>query len=301
MAYIFRQNLSSSSLKILVIAQAIPVFFASILKNSIRNLKRHSQTDMGLDISGLKSGYLMRFQIGIIVALAATLAAFNFTTYPEKGNDINIVLIDEWDDEDIPITRHINEKPKALPPPKIEVSDVIEPLDETPEFIEKKPIELVETVVKTDEKIVRIAPKPKVKTIIKKAPVIVEPEIVEPEIEEIVTFTDEMPRFNACEDIEGDKKAKEKCATKALMAYVLGNIKYPRIALENGITGTVVVQFVVEKDGSITQAKIARDIGGGCGAEALRVVNTLPSWIPGKQRSRPVRVKFSLPVKFDAI
>ena len=243
----------------------------------------------------------MRFQIGIIVALSATLAAFNFTTYPEKGNDINIVLIDDSDDEDIPITRHVNEKPKELPPPKIEVSDVIEPLDETPEFIEKKPIELVETVVKADEKLVRIAPKPKAKTIIKKAPVIVEPEIVEPEIEEIVTFTDEMPRFNACEDMEGDKKAKEKCATKALMAYVLGNIKYPRIALENGITGTVIVQFVVEKDGSITQAKIARDIGGGCGAEALRVVNTLPAWIPGKQRSRPVRVKFTLPVKFDTL
>jgi len=205
-----------------------------------------------LDISGLKSGYFMRFQIGIIIALAATIAAFNFTTYPAEAHDVGLVFIDEWIDEDIPI------------------------------------------------KIVYVAPKPKKAKVIKK-PVIVEPEFQEIDVEEIVTFTDEMPRFNACEDMDGGNKEKEKCANQALIAYVLGNIKYPRMALENGITGTVVIQFIVEKDGSISGAKIARDIGGGCGAEALRVVKTLPAWIPGKQRSRPVRVKFSLPVKFNAI
>ncbi len=253
-----------------------------------------------LDISGLKSGYFMRFQIGIIIALAATLAAFNFTTYPVE-KEITLVTLQDWDEEDIPITHYPKDKPKEIPPPVIEINDKIEPIEDVPDFIEKKPVEMVETIVKADNTIKYIAPKPKAKTIIKKAPVVIEPQIKEPVIDEIVTFTDEMPRFNACEDMDGDKKAKAQCATQALIAYVSGNIKYPRIALENGITGTVVIQFVVEKDGSITQAKIARDIGGGCGAEALRVVNTLPAWIPGKQRSRPVRVKFSLPVKFNAI
>jgi protein TonB len=253
-----------------------------------------------LDISGLKSGYFMRFQIGIIIALAATIAAFNFTTYPAEAHDVGLVFIDEWIDEDIPITYHVKEKPKVIPPPTIELNDEIEPIEGEPEFIENEPVEKIETVVQADEKIVYVAPKPKKAKVIKK-PEIVEPEFQEIDVEEIVTFTDEMPRFNACEDIDGGNKEKEKCANQALVAYVLGNIKYPRMALENGITGTVVIQFIVEKDGSISGAKIARDIGGGCGAEALRVVKTLPAWIPGKQRSRPVRVKFSLPVKFNAI
>jgi len=250
------------------------------------------------DISGLKGNYLMRFQLGIIVALAATLAAFNFTTYPTKAEEVKLVFVEELD-EDIPITRHPKPKPKELPPPVIKVSEKIIPIEDM-EFIEEKPVELIKTVVEPDTKIVYIAPKPKAFKAIKK-PVIIEPEIVEPVVDEIVTFTDEMPRFNACEDMEGSKKEKEACANKALLAYVLSRIKYPTIAIENGIHGTVVIQFVVEKDGSISNANIARDIGGGCGAEALRVVNGLPTWVPGKQKSRPVRVKFSLPVRFEAI
>lgn len=242
----------------------------------------------------------MRFQIGIIVALGTTLAAFNFTTYPEPPNEVKILMIDDWD-EDIPITRHPKDKPKELPPPKIEVTEIIEPLEEEPEFVEKKPIELVETVVKADETPVYVAPKPKAFKAIKKPPVVIEPVIEVPEIEKPLIVTDEMPRFNACEDKEDTKEEKEKCALQALMAYAASKVKYPKIALENGIEGTVVVQFVVEKDGSISDAKVARDIGGGCGQEALRVVNGMPDWIPGKQRSRPVRVKFSLPIKFQQL
>ena len=250
------------------------------------------------DISGLKGNYLMRFQLGIIVALAATLAAFNFTTYPTKAKDVKITIMQDID-EDIPITRYPKEKPKELPPPVIKVSEKIIPIEDV-DFIEEKPVELIKTVVEPDTKIVYVAPKPKAFKPIKK-PVIIEPVIEEPDVDEIVTFTDEMPRFDACEDMDGSKKEKEACANKALLKYVLSKIKYPTIAIENGIHGTVVVQFVVEKDGSISNEKIARDIGGGCGAEALRVVKSLPKWIPGKQRSRPVRVKFSLPVRFEAI
>ena len=92
------------------------------------------------------------------------------------------------------------------------------------------------------------------------------------------------------------------CADKKLMEFLYGNIDYPAMARENNIQGTVVVGFVVEKDGSITQIKLLRDIGGQCGEEALRVVelmrNSPEKWIPGKQRGIPVRVMFNLPIRF---
>ena len=85
---------------------------------------------------------------------------------------------------------------------------------------------------------------------------------------------------------------------EALYRYIAENIKYPQLARDNGITGKVYVTFVVEKDGSISLPRILRDIGGGCGAEAVRVVKAMPKWKPGKQRGKPVRVQFNLPVNF---
>ena len=84
----------------------------------------------------------------------------------------------------------------------------------------------------------------------------------------------------------------------AMLKFIYDNIKYPPIARDNGVEGTVFVSFVVEKDGSVTDVKTVRDIGGGCGNEAIRVVKMFPKWNPGKQRGRPVRVLFNLPVKF---
>ena len=86
---------------------------------------------------------------------------------------------------------------------------------------------------------------------------------------------------------------------EALYKYLAQNIKYPQLARENGITGKVYVTFVVEKDGSIANPRILRDIGGGCGAEAIRVVKAMPKWSPGKQRGKAVRVQFNLPVNFN--
>lgn len=86
------------------------------------------------------------------------------------------------------------------------------------------------------------------------------------------------------------------------MDFIYTNIHYPSVARENGVEGNVVVQFVVNTDGSVTDYKVIRDIGGGCGEEAVRVVslmNTLSEkWIPGKQRGCPVRVMFTLPIRF---
>jgi periplasmic protein TonB len=80
--------------------------------------------------------------------------------------------------------------------------------------------------------------------------------------------------------------------------YLSENIKYPIPAKEAGIAGKVIVTFVVEKDGSITGVQTVKDIGGGCGAEAERVVSAMPKWNVGKQNGVPVRVQFMLPIQF---
>jgi len=114
----------------------------------------------------------------------------------------------------------------------------------------------------------------------------VAPPVVEapPPKEQIFDRVEQMPQFGS-----GDKE---------LLEYLSKNIKYPAIARENGIQGTVVVQFVVDKDGSIQSPQVVRSIGGGCDEEALRVVKGMPKWQPGKQQGREVKVKFTLPIRF---
>ena len=85
---------------------------------------------------------------------------------------------------------------------------------------------------------------------------------------------------------------------EALLKFLSENIHYPEEAKKEGIEGRVYVTFVVEKDGSISGVRVLRDIGGGCGEEAVRVVETMPKWKPGLQRGVPVRVQFNLPVNF---
>jgi periplasmic protein TonB len=103
-------------------------------------------------------------------------------------------------------------------------------------------------------------------------------------IEKLPTIVELMPAFKGGEE--------------ALYMWLSENIKYPQVAKETGIQGTVVVTFVVEKDGSITGAQLLKDIGGGCGDEAIRVVKKMPKWREGRQNNTPVRVQFNLPVKF---
>lgn len=94
-------------------------------------------------------------------------------------------------------------------------------------------------------------------------------------------FADQMPEFSG-----------------NLFKYLRDNLKYPSVAIENYISGTVVLQFVVEKDGSIDNIKILNPVAGGCTEEAMRVVKSMPKWKPGKNHGEPVRVLFNLPVKF---
>ncbi len=101
---------------------------------------------------------------------------------------------------------------------------------------------------------------------------------------EPLAWADVMPEFSG-----GEAK---------LMAFLRQNIKYPAQAIEADIQGTVVVEFVVEPDGSISNAKVLEGLGGGCSKEALRVVNKMPKWKPGIQAGNPVRVFFTLPIEF---
>jgi len=84
----------------------------------------------------------------------------------------------------------------------------------------------------------------------------------------------------------------------ALMQWLGSNMKYPTIAAENNVQGSVIVQFVVEKDGSITDVHVAKSVDPSLDKEASRVVKAMPKWIPGKQNSSPVRVRFTVPVTF---
>ena len=101
----------------------------------------------------------------------------------------------------------------------------------------------------------------------------------------IVVISDVMPEFPG-----GDE---------ALFAYLSQNINYPTEAKDAKLEGRVYVTFVIEKDGQVSNAKILRDIGGGCGEEVLRVIRTMPKWKPGTQDGKPVRVQFNLPVAFE--
>lgn len=83
-----------------------------------------------------------------------------------------------------------------------------------------------------------------------------------------------------------------------LYAHLAREIRYPVVAMENGIQGKVFVRFVVQTDGRVTDAVVLRGIGGGCDEEALRVIRALPRWTPGRQNNRPVPVEYTLPVRF---
>ena len=85
---------------------------------------------------------------------------------------------------------------------------------------------------------------------------------------------------------------------QAMMDFVATNVKYPKEAMDKEISGRVLVSFIVEKDGSITDAKVVKGIGGGCDEEAVRVVNAMPKWKPGMQKGKPVRVSFMMPFTF---
>ncbi len=227
---------------------------------------------------------------GCVCSFLITILAFNWTSYEEE------VFIPEDAlemEEDIlqapPPTAEPPPPPPPPPPPVIEEVPEEEIEEEDEPVFEDQEID-VETEIEAPEPVVEEAPPPPPPP----------PPPPEPEVEEIFQVVEEMPRFPGCENkAEAERKA---CADKKMLEFIYKNIKYPPIARENGVEGTVVVTFVVEKDGSVTDARILRDIGAQCGSEGLRVVqmmnNMSQKWSPGKQRGKPVRVQFNLPIKF---
>ncbi len=108
-----------------------------------------------------------------------------------------------------------------------------------------------------------------------------------PAADEVQSFVEKMPQFPGTE--------------AAMYKFIAENLRYPPEAKNNGIQGRVILSFIVEKDGSLSDIKIVRDIGGGCGEEAIRVVKLMPKWTSGQQRGKPVRVKYTLPVAFKLV
>lgn len=107
----------------------------------------------------------------------------------------------------------------------------------------------------------------------------------------------EQARWPTCiNEKEGDEAFA--CFNEQIGKFLSLNVKYPQQALINNVQGTVYVEFIIEKDGSVSNPKALRDPGFGLGDEAVRVVNLLPTFIPGKENGIPVRVLFRLPVKF---
>ena len=237
-------------------------------------------------------GPIMRMSLAIVLALI--IFAFNWTTYDKKTDDFQYVLTA---DEEIAIEppRSKDIPPPPPPPPPPMVTEVV-----VSDILEEDQVEFTDQSIEAESQIE--APQAPEKST---APPPPPPKMKEPEVEEIFKIVEQMPRFPGCDDFPGDNTAKSDCANKKLMEFIYANIQYPAIARENNVEGTVVVQFVVSQDGSITDAKVVRDIGAQCGEEALRIVelmNHMPSkWTPGKQRGRPVKVLFMLPVKFKLL
>lgn len=242
-----------------------------------------------VDVFGM-SGPIFRY--GLAAALALSVIGLNWTSYDKKVIIPTGALA--FDDEiqvEVPRTAEPPPPPPPPPPP------VVQEIKVTEEKIEEK-VEFVDQSIQ-EETVVEAPPPPAPKKEAPPPPPPPPPPKNEPD--EIFKVVEETPRFPGCED-KGSMDEKKKCADEKMLQYLYKNIKYPNIAKENGVQGRCVVTFVVEKDGRITDAKVVRDIGGGCGEEALRVVNSMNEmgerWKPGKQRGNAVRVQFNLPVTF---
>ena len=219
------------------------------------------------DKADLESKKNLFFLLGLVVALGITLLAFEWTSKPQKVEDLGAVQAQALEEEIIPITRELEVKPPPPPPPV--APEILNIVDDDVEIEDELIIEDTEA----DDN-----------TIIDVAPVIVQKEEEEEDEAKVFFIVEDMPEFPGGE--------------LALRNWIASNINYPTIAQENGIQGKVYVTFVVGKDGGVNNAVIARGVDTSLDKEALRVVNLMPKWKPGKQRGQPVNVSFTVPINF---
>jgi protein TonB len=215
--------------------------------------------------ASLEDKKLVYVLMGLILVLSICYVAFEWTekevTKYEVTEDLAFI------DEEIDIQQTTKETPPPPPPPapqEVEVLNVVE-----------DDVEVEEIEINTeDDKDVEVVIAPPV-----------EAPVEEEEEEVIFMVVESMPEFPG--------------GQQALFKYLAENVKYPVIAQENGIQGRVICQFVVNKDGSIVDVVAVRSSGEpSLDKEAIRVIKSMPKWKPGKQRGKPVRVKYTVPVNF---
>lgn len=111
-----------------------------------------------------------------------------------------------------------------------------------------------------------------------------------------ITDPDVMPVFGDCAEAEADQQ--QKCSNEQLISYIVKHLKYPEAAKKAGVEGMALIRFKIDESGAVTEAEILKDPGEGCGAEALRVVETMPDWTPGTKDGKAVKVELTLPFQF---
>ena len=203
--------------------------------------------------------------MGGVLVLSICFVAFEWTE--KEVTKYDVVDQDFLIEEEIDIQQTTQETPPPPPPPAVQEVEILNVVDDD---VKTESVE-----IKTeDDKDVEVVIAPPVE-----APVVEEVE------EEIFVVVESMPEFPG--------------GQQEMMKYIAENIKYPVIAQENGIQGRVICQFVIEKNGSVTDIQVVRSSGdASLDKEAERVIKTMPKWKPGKQRGKPVRVKYTIPVSF---
>ncbi|NTW23768.1 MAG: energy transducer TonB, partial [Lentimicrobium sp.] len=196
----------------------------------------------------LESKRTLFVQIGLIVALAAMLVAFEWKTYDIKQVDLGGRQAEKVEEDLVEITNQNKPPPPPAPPPTTTLINIVQ-----------NDVE-VEDDLNIDAEATELTEIPEYTPIASTE----EEEVAEAEI---FTVVEESPSFPG-----GDE---------ARIRFLTDNIKYPQIARESSIQGTVYVTFVVEKNGNVTDVRILRGIGGGCDEEAVRVIKAMPKWNPG--------------------
>ena len=211
----------------------------------------------------LEKKSFMFFSLGLIIALLLSITAFTYRVYDDtSAKDLSNNTANNDEILEVPPTQQL-----PPPPPKIQQPQIIEVPDE--KKIEEE-IEInMDTEVTEQTKVEEI----KIAEVEEKE----DPDQIFLVVEETAAPTGGMPAF---------------------YEYVGKKLKYPAQARRMGIEGKVFVEFVIERDGTITDVKAIKGIGAGCDEEAVRVLQSAPKWKPGKQRGKPVRQRMVLPIAF---
>jgi protein TonB len=213
------------------------------------------------------------FAIGLCLSLLVSWRLVELKSYDKNQIDLDQLMINQDDEELVPITEQIKTPPPPPPPPA--ATQVIE--------VVKDEVEVEETVIQSTETT--------------QEEIIEDVEVMEEEVEVDVPFAiiEDVPLFPGCEHVK--KSERRNCFQKKIQQHISRHFRYPEIAQEMGIQGRVFVTFVIDSDGTITGIR-TRGPDKNLEKEAARIIGKLPNMTPGKQRGRPVRVPFSIPITF---